>query len=217
MARKQPDWQPGDLAPAPGAYWRDRGRDPYGLNRRYERAVQLMHDRGWSRSKAAKKVGITLDAFDRINLGEGRYDVVPTYTRPHDGGKARIRRWVLADEKHARALLPAPLFETWQYPVVSRRQAGAWKDQPVVGWSGRYASIVGSFWQAVDQARMTGITEPLEAFVGFTVTDITGRRYTIPSVDTILAWINTMADEDWSEFWKQFESRKLRGGVPSAA
>jgi hypothetical protein len=207
------DHRPGSLKPAPGEYWRQR-RDPFGLNRRYEQVVRLMRPRsaggrGLSRAKALKQARLTRDAFDRMNVGEGRYDAVPQYTQPRGGGKARIKRWILADEKNARAMEPAPIFQ--------RNPDGTWQTQPQVGWTGRYASIVGSFWNAVSIANTTGNTEPLAAFEGFTVIDINGRSYRLPSVNTVLAWMDAMTDDDWAELWELFESDKSRGGVPSAA
>src|SRR5258708_37563921 len=108
------DYRPGSLKPAPGEYWRQR-RDPFGLNRRYEQVVRLMRPRsaggrGLSRAKALKQARLRRDPFDRMNVGEGRYDVGPQYTQPRRGGKARIRRGALATGENARADEPPSSF-----------------------------------------------------------------------------------------------------------
>jgi hypothetical protein len=213
MARRQRDWTPGSLKPAPGEYWHRRA-DPYGVERRYDRAVRLMRDRGYSLTKATRAAGITREKFHELNEGEARYDVQPRYVREVKGGPARIRRWVPTTERQARIHAPAPVFETYQYPVVSRREAGTkWKAQPVVGWNERYGSMVGSFWNAVGRMGEPGGVERLREFVGYTLVDITGRRYTIPSVDTIFAWWNARTEQEREEFWQLFESEKRgRGG-----
>jgi hypothetical protein len=217
MARKLPPWRPGDLKPAPGDYWRRRA-DPYGVERRYDRAVRLMRDRGYSLTRATRQAGITRERFHELNEGEGRFDVQPKYARETKGGKAVLRRWVLTTDRQARIHAPAPVFEQWQYPVVSRREAaaGAWKDPPLVGWNERYGSMVGSFWNAVGRVGDPGGIERLKEFVGFTVVDITGRRYTIPSVDTILAWWDARTEQEREDFWRLFESDK-RGATLRAA
>jgi hypothetical protein len=212
MPRKRPGWKPGDLAPAPAEYWKRRA-DPFGVERRYDRAVRLMRERGYSLTSATRAAGITREKFHELNEGEGRYDVQPKYARETKGGKAVLRRWVPTTEQQARIHAPAPVFDLWHYPVVSRREAGTWKDPPVVGWNERYGSIVGSFWNTIGRVGEPGGIERLKEFVGFTLVDITGKRYTIPSVDTVLAWWDARTEQEREDFWKLFESEKRwRGG-----
>lgn len=170
-------------------------RDPYGRERRYGQAIALMR-RGLTKTQATKRAGITRQGFEDVN-----YELQDAIA-VRRGGK--VHHWRLRAEAERRIHLPAPVFEFYQYPVVSRQEAaaGAPKPPPQVGWGERMGSEVGKLWHGLAD----GNVRVLRDFVGRVLVDSEGRRYRIPSVDTMLAWWNAQTEAFEEEFWRLFES-----------
>ncbi len=87
---------------------------------------------------------------------------------------------------------------------------------PRVGWGEQMGSLVGSLWHALGEGDVARLRE----FAGRVLVDGAGRRYKIPSVDTMLAWWYATTDDVHDDIYKLFESdtsRKRSAGGQRAA
>lgn len=78
----------------------------------------------------------------------------------------------------------------------------------------RNASLVGTYWNEVDNA-LRGKTAGLQQFQSIVISDIHGNRYhLLTDVNAIRAWLDSMTDAEQREFWRTLY---LKGVMNAAA
>jgi hypothetical protein len=152
-----------------------------------------------SLSKAAAHAGVSPSTVKRHGLRSGRLQRVAVYQRDASGA--------LKPTTHTKG------FETYihgSFPVLTPNG----DLHLYLEFDQANMSILGRYWNAVDEARLYGQVKPLRAFQGVVVRDIDGNEYRLlTNIDKIHAVFERLSPQDRRDYDRAFYSRVTVGSA----